>query len=158
MLIDSQKLRQALIEIKEQYNHVIDRAPKNKVRELFISNIQLIETILIWLHQSEKQGEANMEILKIGLGKTVKLKDIVSTRSKLDAAIIEEAKHLKEMGDARAIDPKAVTISYFKNRVYKLAAENKIPADAKPVQVGDELYIALKPSSKRRQKSAQEVG
>lgn len=153
MDIDSNKLRHALIDIKEQITVTLDKVTKNSVRSVLISNIQVIEQILLWIAKSEKEGVINMDTLKIGLGKTVKLTDIErQPRSKLDQAIIEEASYLKEIGDAREIDPKAVKISYFTNRVYQLAREGRIHAAAAPVKAGSKLYIALKEKQKGRQK------
>ena len=155
MNIESHDLKQALIEIKERMSLMLDRSTKNKVRDIFISNISVIESILIWINNSEKQGAINMEELNIGVGKTVKLSDIIEIQSNVDRAIMKEAKHLEgaELGTGREIDPKMVNVTYFYNRVYTLAKQGKIPADAKPMKTrSGKLYIMLK-KSKKREKS-----
>lgn len=153
MQIESSELRRTLISIKEQILNTLDRAKQDKVKSVLIANISVVESILIWLSNAEKKGEANMEALKIGLGKTVKLSDITVVRSKLDAAIIEEASFLKEMGDARPIDPTAVNVPYFVNRVYVLSREGRIDKNTVPVRMGDKLYIALREKQERKIKA-----
>lgn len=153
MLIESVELKQILIEFKDGLYKSLDRAVHRRVKEIIEGQIQILESILIWIVTNEKRGVIDMEGLKIGLGKTVKLSDIkLPMRSKLDQAIIEEASYLKDLGDARPIDISKVNVTYFINRVYHLAKDGKIHPDAKPIKAGGEIYIALKKTIKRNKK------
>lgn len=165
MQIESKELKEALIEVKEGIQKTLAMARKNKVRDVLIANISIIESVLLWVHKTEKEGVTDMESLKIGLGKTVKLADMLKSgtgsRSQLDRAIIEEAEHLKDgqLGDARPIDRGSIkNVTYFKNRVYQLARDGKIHALAAPKETPDgNLYIWLTEKQKGRNKKAKET-
>lgn len=153
MQIDLDLLRDTVIEMKDRVNGNLDRTQQNKIRDLLIAQVQILESILIWINITKKEGEISMEKLKIGVGKTVNLNEIaVPSRSQLDAAIIEEAEFLKgkEMGAARVLDKSKISnITYWKNRVYTLAHEGRIPKDTKPVIIDGELYLGLRESQRR---------
>lgn len=141
MLIESNELKRTLISIKEQLIFNVDKARKNKVKDTFLSNIGIIETILIWLSNTEKQGVIDMETLKLSVGKTIKLSDIAAeSRSKIDPAIIEEAKALRP-GEAVQMNAQSVKWTYFANRVYTLRKEGKLPKEVKPLKRRDSFYL-----------------
>ncbi len=160
MQIELNDFKKPLIELKLENQALADRVKQKQTRDSIRANIYVIETILMWLNKSEKEGVIDMESLKIGLGKTVKLSDIKrGSRSKLDQAIIDEAEHLKngEIGvDGREIDRKAIkNIQYFKNRVYQLAREGRIHPNAAPIENGDQLIIGLVEKHKGRGRAKQ---
>lgn len=141
MQLESDELIETLVSIKDNLYQQLDRAMHNRVKALLEARIEIVETILIWLNKTKKEGEVHMEMLKIGLGKTVKLSDIKASRSKVDPAIIAEAAQLKAVGEARAIDPAAIKWTYFANRVYALRKDGKLDKSIKPLKQGASFYL-----------------
>lgn len=142
MLVDTKEIKTILYELKQQAFVQLDRTSNNKVKNAIEARITVLDTLFIWLDQSEKKGEIDMESLQLGLGKVVKLDDIKSaSRSKIDPAIIAIAKKL-DPGDAEPIDPTKIKWPHFANRVYVLKKEGLVPENVKPLKRGENFYLA----------------
>jgi hypothetical protein len=129
MQVDTNELRQALIKIKEQIISTLDRAKQNKVKSALLAQVGVIETILIWLSNQEKQEEIKMDTLK--LGELVKWEPKKRTGS-IDSLIIEESKKLKKNFDAIKVTVDKVKWNTLSNRTYKLRETNQIPINIVP--------------------------
>jgi hypothetical protein len=89
----------------------------------------------VWLSNSIKQGELNMEkarseikVLDEGI-----IEEIGRARreSPITSKLIEHAEKLKQ-GRYIELDPKLIEPSHFSTRVYNLRADGSIPMDVKP--------------------------
>lgn len=129
MHIDSDALKYKLIEIKGLLSQQLDRANKNQVRSVLISNIGMVEQFLIWVSIQEKQGEVNMDLLK--LGELVRWEP-KSRKGSIDSLIIEESKKLRKNFDAIKVTVDTVKWNTLSNRTYKLREDNKIPQNIVP--------------------------
>lgn len=123
MLIETKQLKDALIAIKDDLNISIDRTSKNKVKDILIANISMLERILIQLNKWEQKGEINMEALKLGELTTWAPKP---RSGSIDEVIIEGAKKLKKNLDALPITVTTVQLTSVQNKVYQLRREGKI--------------------------------
>ncbi len=148
MQIESIELKRTLIKQKEAILQMLDRSPKNKVKEILDSNISLIESFLIWISNSEKTGEVNMDNLK--LGEIVRWEP-KQRRGSIDPSIIQDSKQLKKNFDAIKITSSTVKWTSLVNRVYALRKDGKIPNNIVPRknEEGQFLVYLEEPPKKR---------
>lgn len=129
MLIDSKELVKALYTQKQQVLLLLDKAKHNKVRYALEARLTDLDIIFKWLDASEKQGEIDMESLK--LGELVKWEPRMAKEG-MDAKIIEDSKALKKNFDAIKVTVENVNWNTLQNRVYELRRENRLPANIVP--------------------------
>lgn len=123
MNIDSNEIRQALLNIKDQMLKALDKAKQNKVRNIITANIGVIEQFLIWLSNTEKTGAINMSELKLGQLTKWEPKP---RKGSIDEMIIQDAKALKKNFDAIKVTVEDVKWTTFQNRTYQLNKDEKI--------------------------------
>lgn len=123
MNIESQELLNALIQLKEKEYLSLDRAKHNKIKSIIEARIDVLETILMWINQTKKDGIVNMETLK--LGEVVKWQPKRRTRG-IDELIINDVQSLQKNFDAIKIKSETVNWTSLLNRTYALRNAGQI--------------------------------
>lgn len=132
---DLEKLRPFLIDLLTEARELGKKATTNAVRASLDSKAMLLETLIVFISKSIKEGTLDMEKAKSeikvadegmieSLGRTPQANTIV-------AKIKELAKDLKP-GQYKAIDTKGIEPGHFIQRVYNLRQSGVLTEDIKP--------------------------
>lgn len=143
MLLESQELKKPLLDALESARMAAKVVYSNKVANAHMqAYIKALELLIVGIHKLEQGDKTAMEkIVDIFLDEIGDTKDLFKNQSKYDPHIIKVAGTLA-VGQRQAVNTKTVNAQYFKNRVYTMLNENKLPPDIRPVQRGDELWLA----------------
>jgi hypothetical protein len=146
MQIDTADIRRELIEAKQEALALSARARGSSVTATIDMGIRLIERLLLFLAQSEKEGVIDMKQIKaIFSDELIDIDDIERTRrpSELENMILEKAKEVP-VGKALpvVVGPDTVSQATFVNKVYDMIAAKKLTRDFVPMRSGGKTYLA----------------
>ena len=157
MQIDSKQIKDVLIQQKNDRMALLDRKPPKAVREIIDAQIGAFEKLIMWIDISEKQGEVNMDTLK--LGELTKWEPKAKEGS-LDQLIINEVKALKKNYDAIKVDTKQVTWNTLQARTYTLRGEGLVSQHVVPrldKATGEAFLVYMENPPKKRGKKKVEA-
>lgn len=161
MQIELTALRGELIKSKEFVMGRRAQANSDYVREILGVEVRVIERILIFLHECEKEREMPKEKLPLVLSEeAISLEELGERRqqNELEAQIITVAARLKELmdkdlkrpvaerkykkGAALPIDIKQVDRGYFRTKVHEMVREKKLPEWIRPRERKEAIWLA----------------
>ena len=136
-------LKHFLIETKFKLLDM-ERRATSWAKDAITSNIQLVDSILIFL--STKQAEEDMAKLVLTTEKQLRSLEDLKPRqenAELTEAILEVAEKLKP-GTYLPLNnlPAEIKLKSVSSKIYGLRDAGKLPISIKPIQRGRELYLA----------------
>lgn len=143
MLIEIAELQTTLYNFKLEILNLLDRATHNQVRQALEARIGVLDTILIWLSNTQKEREVNMEKLKLALAdKLVSLDEIPARQrhSEIEEGIQEMIKELKP-GKAIPVDHTKISFGNFYGRITKMKKAGKLPEGIVVRKRGKEFFL-----------------
>jgi len=108
------------------------------------AKISVLETLLIFINNTEKRGSVDMRELKDSLtvGETIALDELMKNRRGgiLEPKLIEEASKLQP-GQARLVNAEVMLYGHFSTLVGEMRKNGKLPEDVKPWKRGEKFYL-----------------
>lgn len=149
-------LRDDLIASREDVMQKSRRATNKYVVDLLSAEVRVIDRILIFLHECEKEGKVEKKKLPLVLSEEAIDFGMIGERRKnneLEENIKLLAERLKELLEADKerkkyklsaalpIDTEDVNGGYFRTKVHEMVRENKLPGVIRPRQHEGRFYI-----------------
>ena len=138
-------LKEALIEALTEARATKLHMPNKPIAQAYInSKIEVLESMVVFLDKSIKEGEIDMKKLKTEI-KTIgsgSLEDLmIATRGgQVEPRLLEIAKGLKP-NTYEAIDPQTISWAHFSGRVYAMRKRGQLGEDYLPVKRGDKFFL-----------------
>ena len=115
--------------------------------------IQVLDTFLVWLNTyiHQREGELNMEKLKLSLDTQAKSLDALQPRQRTSAltdAVLELAESLAPNTYKPINNPNIKSMRAVASKIWALRAKGKLPKDIRAIVRGKDLYLARIKESK----------
>lgn len=140
MLLESKVLKDILIQNKQEAFFLLDKTIPPKVRLALDERIRIIDTLLVWVNTSEKEGEIKLDTLK--LGELTKWEPAPKQNS-VDEKIIADSKNLKKNFDAIKVTVSTIQWNTLQARTYDLRTKGKLRRNIVPrlVKTTGEMFL-----------------